>query len=43
MTEAFTFDLYDSDFSGKLSGKEVHDMMKDIYGKTLESNPRIKA
>lgn len=43
MIEVFTFDLYDADGSGKLNGQEVHRMMKDIYGKSLESNARIKA
>jgi hypothetical protein len=43
MIEVFTFDLYDADGSGKLNGMEVHNMMKDIYGKSLESNTRIRA
>jgi len=32
-TDMFAFDLYDKDGSGELSGKEVTQMLQDIYGK----------
>ncbi len=31
--DMFAFDLYDKDGSGELSGKEVTQMLQDIYGK----------
>eukprot|EP01039_Chlorochromonas_danica_P004455 gene4455-4880_t len=38
--DIFTFDLYDKDKSGILSEDEVQHMVKDLYGRTYQNNPR---
>ena len=40
--DLFTFDLYDEDGTGILSIDEVHNMLKEIYGKHFEKNPRAR-
>jgi Ca2+-binding EF-hand superfamily protein len=35
--------MYDRDKSGRLSLEEVHQMMRDIYGKGHVNDPKVKA
>ena len=34
----FAFDIYDKDSSGEIEGKEVHQMLNEIYGKNYKNN-----
>lgn len=34
----FAFDIYDKDSSGEIEGKEVQQMLKEIYGKNYKNN-----
>jgi Ca2+-binding EF-hand superfamily protein len=43
LSDIFTFDMYDRDKSGRLSLEEVHQMMRDIYGKGHVNDPKVKA
>lgn len=38
----FAFDLYDADSTGQLSPKEIHNMLVDLYGKTVDTHPQAK-
>jgi len=38
----FAFELYDGDNSGALEMNEVEVLIKDVYGGSLENNPRIE-
>ena len=38
----FAFDLYDVDSTGQLSPKEIHNMLVDLYGKTVDTHPQAK-
>jgi hypothetical protein len=38
----FAFDLYDKDSSGVLDVEEVQQMLKDVYGKSYQSNGNAK-
>jgi Ca2+-binding EF-hand superfamily protein len=40
--DIFTFDLYDNDRSGVLSKVELEQMVKDLYGKNYQNNPKAK-
>ena len=42
-TERFAFDLYDEDNSGVIDISEAQLMVKDVYGKQFERNPRAKS
>jgi Ca2+-binding EF-hand superfamily protein len=35
--------MYDRDKSGKLSLEEVHQMLKDLYGKSHINDPKVRA
>ncbi len=40
--DIFTFDLYDKDRSGVLSGPEIEVIIRDLYGKHYAENPKAK-
>jgi serine/threonine-protein phosphatase 2B regulatory subunit len=42
-SDIFAFDMYDRDKSGKLSLEEVHQMLKDLYGKSHINDPKVRA
>lgn len=41
--DIFTFDLYDKDRSGVLSGPEIEVIIRDLYGKHYAENPKAKS
>ncbi len=40
--ELFAFDLYDTDSSGELSIREIHRLLKDLYGKQYMTSAPAK-